>query len=1265
MSSAKKVCKHKNSKGCRGPQPTYVSDGLSITAEFLELTSTIHNKKQKMEASKVHQIFKDISDENCRLLGFNPPQTRPDYMILTVLSIPPPSIRTPIVRNGKIIEADGKTDQLSKIVKLNNLVKKLLEDRTSTQLLSECTSLLQYHVALYINQELVGTPTEPSRIQRRIRENVMSKRVNFSARTVVTGDPNISIDEIGVPLSIALQLTLPEEVNDLNRSKLIERVDNGPFQLPGAKYIIRSDGRIIDLQKSENPNDFLIANGYKVERHLQDGDLVILSRQPTLHRCSIMGHRIKILPYSTFRLNPALITPYNLSFDGSEMTMHIPQSLECSAEISELMMASRHIITPESSRPYMGLTGDALLACRIITTKDIFLERDMVMNVMMWFEDFQWKIPIPAILKPSVLWTGKQIFSMLLPYVNFITYANGHSDDVSPDSPELIMPLSDTRVLVEQGELITGVIDKKSVGNNQGSLVHVIHSDHGHDVTRQFLDNSQKVANNLLLHFGFSISIGDLLPTEKMKQNLEHICFTAKEHVKELQCQLTHNYLEAIAGRSKLETYELMVKRRLVIASREAANKFQSSLQECNNLKIMMTSGSKGSFINMEQICACIGQQLIDEKIIPLGFHNRTLPHFTQFDSSATARGFIENSFVSGMKPAEFFFHAMAGIDKLLQTSRKSRESAGIAKWLMENLGDLKVTYGQVVANSKGDVMQFVYGDDGMDPVALEHQYFTMLGLNDKAFKAKYQMNPRSPDFGDKLLEVEIREEILYNPYFWEVIDKEYEQLLHDREDIRKWVKSKWEMRHFPVNLNRIIWNAQKRFKTGDKSDLSPVYIIQQIELLIQNLNSALSYDRMHSPLFFAYLRATLASKVCLEEYKLSKNAFNWILEEIESRYFASTVHSGEMVGAVAAQSIAELSYSTILFPVYAGVSVKEVNLGIPRMKELLSATDKIKTPSITIYLKEEYAYDSELAKQVLLNIRTTYLRDLVSKSEIFYDPISPDRPTAIEEDMEFVQADFELPLLDIPYQNYSPWLLRLEIDRVESIDNRLRLSDIVDKIYNQFGADRLGIVFTDDIASKLVIRIRIITNDEIPEDINDDVLLKNLESEILKVNLGGSGIHGIKKIYMLQQDRNFIDENGNNSFRPEWILDAEGTGLQEILALPEVDALRTYSTNTAEVEHVLGIEAARQRLIRELTSVISFDGTFVNPRHTLLIADAMTNKGYLSTLFHKNTFKTPEKICQSSLFGVSALSGINESVVLGKLSNLGTGSFDLYLNCE
>ncbi|RZR76520.1 hypothetical protein BHM03_00001334 [Ensete ventricosum] len=361
-----------------------------------------------------------------------------------------------------------------------------------------------------------------------------------------SGAPAHFISELAQVLQFHIATYFDNELPGLPRvcatHRLREVVENGPHPPPGttgANYIIRDDGQRLDLRY--------------VERHLRDGDYVLFNRQPSLHKMSIMGHRIKLMPYSTFRLNLCVTTPYNADFDGDEMNMHVPQSMETRAEVIELMMVPKCIVSPQSNRPVMGIVQDTLLGCRKITARDTFIEKDVFMNILMWWEDFDGKIPTPAVLKPRPLWTGKQVFNLIIPkQINLMKFSSWHAES---ETGCFITP-GDTVVRIEKGELLSGTLCRKTLGTSAGSLIHVIWEEVGPDATRKFLGHTQWLVNHWLLQNGFSIGIEDMIADAATMEKINETISKAKNDVKELIKLAQEKQLEAEPGRSTMESFE-------------------------------------------------------------------------------------------------------------------------------------------------------------------------------------------------------------------------------------------------------------------------------------------------------------------------------------------------------------------------------------------------------------------------------------------------------------------------------------------------------------------------------------------------------------------------------------------------------------------------------------------------------------------------------------------------------------------------------------
>ncbi|XP_074658521.1 DNA-directed RNA polymerase II subunit RPB1-like [Tubulanus polymorphus] len=1296
--------------GCGRYQPKIKRTALELVAEWKHVNEDSQERKIILTADRVYEIFKNITDEDSLCLGMDPRWSRPDWMVCTVLPVPPLCVRPAVVMFGSARNQDDLTHKLADIIKANNQLRRNEQNGAAAHIIAEDVKMLQFHVATMVDNEMPGLPKAVQKSGRplksvkqrlkgkegRVRGNLMGKRVDFSARTVITPDPNLRINQVGVPRTIAQNMTFPEIVTPFNIDRLHELVQRGPNQYPGAKYIIRDNGERIDLRFHPKASDLHLQYGYKVERHMQDNDTIIFNRQPTLHKMSMMGHYVKVLPWSTFRMNLSVTTPYNADFDGDEMNLHLPQSLETRAEIQELAIVPRLIITPQSNRPVMGIVQDTLCAVRKMTKRDVFLDRSEIMTLLMFLPRWDGHLPQPAILKPKPLWTGKQLFSLIIPgRVNCVRTHSIHPDDEDNGPYKWISP-GDTKVLVEDGELICGILCKKSLGASSGSLLHIVMLEEGHQDAGLFYGNIQTVVNNWLLLEGHSIGIGDTIADQQTYKEIQSTIRKAKNDVIEVIEKAHNDELEPTPGNTLRQTFENHVNRILNDARDKTGSSAQKSLSEFNNFKSMVVAGSKGSKINISQVIACVGQQNVEGKRIPFGFRHRTLPHFIKDDYGPESRGFVENSYLAGLTPSEFFFHAMGGREGLIDTAVKTAETGYIQRRLIKAMESVMVKYDGTVRNQVEQLIQLRYGEDGLDATHVEFQNLPSLKPSDAAFDRRFRFNINDERLLKRCLTEDVIRDIQGDAYAQAELEKEFELLKEDREIARQIFPTGDSKVVLPCNLQRLIWNAQKIFRIDARKpvDLHPVKVIEGVrelskKFVIVNGGDHLSKQANYNAtiLINILVRSVLCSRRVAEEYRLSTEAFEWLLGEVETRFQQAHVQPGEMVGALAAQSLGEPATQMTLNTFhFAGVSAKNVTLGVPRLKEIINISKRPKTPSLTVFLTGQAARDAEKAKDVLCRLEHTTLRKVVANTAIYYDP--EPQSTVIQEDQEFVNIYYEMP--DFDPARISPWLLRLELDRKRMTDKKLTMEQISEKITAGFGDD-LNCIFNDDNAEKLVLRIRIMNSDEgkfgedeeVADKMEDDMFLRCIEANLLS-DMTLQGIEQISKVYMHlpktdDKKRVVITDDGDFKMLQEWILETDGASLMKVLSVRDVDPVRTVSNDIVEIFSALGIEAVRKAIEREMHQVISFDGSYVNYRHLALLCDVMTAKGHLMAITRHGinrqetgalarcSFEETVDILMeaASHSEIDPMKGVSENIMLGQLARIGTGCFDLMLDAE
>jgi DNA-directed RNA polymerase II subunit RPB1 len=462
-----------------------------------------------------------------------------------------------------------------------------------------------------------------------------------------------------------MNLTVPVKVFDLNLDEMQKLVNNSP-NYPSANYaIINSDvpnKKPIRIDLNIAKKKPILRSGDMIERHLINGDVVLFNRQPTLHKMSMMSHKVRVMPYSTFRLNVNVCASYNADFDGDEMNLHVPQSMECEIELKELSMVSKLLVSSQSNKPVNSIVQDSMSSVRIFTKRDTFLNRDQVMNILMIFN--LCILPVPCIIRPIPLWSGKQLVSLILPEINFLGFNSQHPDEVMDENSNE----TDTRVIIRYGTLISGILCKKTIGTSSGGIIHIMFNDHGPDKTRDFIDSLSQMLNEWMVNYGFSVGIGDALIKEETGNFIDTTIKDSYKEVNETIEKFNNGTLESKGTLSIDETKESIIQDILARTRDSCGKKVHEDSSGFNNIQQMVESGAKGSIMNITQISGCVGQQIVESKRIPYGFKDRTLPCYTKFDDSPESRGFVKNSFLRGLQPQEMFFHAMGGREGVIDS---------------------------------------------------------------------------------------------------------------------------------------------------------------------------------------------------------------------------------------------------------------------------------------------------------------------------------------------------------------------------------------------------------------------------------------------------------------------------------------------------------------------------------------------------------------------------------------------------------------------
>ncbi|HDP74066.1 MAG TPA: DNA-directed RNA polymerase subunit A' [Candidatus Woesearchaeota archaeon] len=667
---------------------------------------------RRLNPVEIRARLEKISDDDLAFFGLNPKTARPEWLVLTMFPVPPVTVRPSITLESGEKSEDDLTHKISDIVRINQRLFENINAGAPEIIVEDLWDLLQYHAGTFFDNSIAQLPVARHRSgaplktfidriktkQGRIRNNLLGKRVNFSSRTVITPDPMIDPDEVGVPFQVALKLTSPERVTEWNLEYLKDFLKRGPKEYPGANYLVRPDGKkkkVTDETKEALLEE--IQPGYIVERHLIDGDIVIFNRQPSLHKMSMMAHKVRVLPGLTFRINPCVCRPYNADFDGDEMNLHVPQTEEARQEAETLMLISTQMISPRYGLSIIGAIQDAISGNYILTKFLKEVKRSEAVDLLMDADVFDIrKLP----LKKAV--SGKEIFSVLIP--DDFDYSGKTKDRQEPE------------LIIENGKIIKGVMDKANLGEGAGLLLRAINKQYGADFALSFMGTVVRLGIAVLMKYGFSLYISDSEVPQDARVRIDKILKDAENATFELIEKYKNNELEAFPGRTLEETLERKIMEKLNFARSEAEAVVKENINKENNPSLVLAlSGARGSLLNLVQISAFVGQQALRGRRIEKGFFRRPLSSFGRDDLGPDARGFIRNGFKQGLRPHEFFYAAMTGRDSLMDTALRTPKSGYLYRRLSNSLQDIYVKSDGTVRASSGIVVQFAYGEDGID----------------------------------------------------------------------------------------------------------------------------------------------------------------------------------------------------------------------------------------------------------------------------------------------------------------------------------------------------------------------------------------------------------------------------------------------------------------------------------------------------------------------------------------------------------------------
>ncbi|XP_020588466.1 DNA-directed RNA polymerase I subunit 1-like [Phalaenopsis equestris] len=1357
--------------------------------EFLKHIAS--SERVDLSSSEVEVILKNlwrkestlcmlICDIQCRRLRNFERENGYAMFFLKALLVPPNQFRPPAHCGQELLEHPQNV-LLSRVVEANislgntehshqDILQKWRDLQNSVNLLFDNTKGFgRSDIALNGIRQLLDKK------EGILRQKMMGKRVNFACRSVISPDPYLAVNEIGIPPYFALRLTYPERVTPWNVNKLRQAVMNGPNFYPGATHYMERE-RFYTLQAGMDMRNAIsrklptsravtkVGMGPEtkfeakfVYRHLQDGDIVLVNRQPTLHKPSMMAHVVRVMNgEKTIRMHYANCSTYNADFDGDEMNVHFPQDEISRAECVHIVNANKQYIVPTSGNPIRSLIQDHIVSAVLLTKMDTFLTREeysqllyvscvpppsyssqainfgQKISAVVVADDIQ-PLP-PAIWKPKLLWTGKQVITAILHHLikgrePLTVQKEGRipKEYFGKDAIE-------RKLFVYNNELVHGIIDKAQFG--KCGLVHTIHELYGADIAGQLLAVFSRLFTFFLQMHGFTCGVDDLLVFEKSDKKRKRILENSEclsEDVHSRFTKATTNDLkdplkllketEKVVrrnGESAVTRLDRMMSNSLnALTSEVNSVLFPGGLQKpfpTNCLSLMTSTGAKGGLVNMTQISSLLGQQELEGKRVPRMASGKTLPCFPPWDISSRAGGFISDRFLTGLRPQEYYFHCMAGREGLVDTAVKTSRSGYLQRCLVKNLECLTVSYDHTVRDADGSIVQFTYGEDGVDVQKSSFlDEFEMLMMNQKVVLGKMSG------------QLEYAHLSKSNGYLKELSHELKEKAVHF--------------------FSRISKNPTGYFKQAKRKDL---------------------------------------------------------MKLVKLKYLSSLVEPGEAVGVLAAQSVGEPSTQMTLNTFHlAGRGELNVTLGIPRLTEILMhAKVDIKTPVMTcplldfrsredaefiaaklgrisladviesikvstvpffiigkqvyslykliikLYSPELYPPHSGITLSDCMETLTKFfikeIEEDITKHLVLSSKIKNIRTSTFKKDVELDDVDLDEPVSQVTAVNQN------DVDK--NVDS---VHDADDDASNDGDVDDDDIVDAEDLGADAE-KIKRQTNDEIEYDDNVENEISALNEEYDGTQFGSaieSDIDGDKEDYALGAqevtqvtstfestpagkrvmrsevkgkavirncgiltDRVLLAESKGLEFEVHFkfsqdephvllgeiaqktakriyvkacknielcsVVEPKRTGdpLKVLFELYEyIDIHKIVTNNIHAMLKTYGVEAARATILNEVKGVFDAYGIEVNVRHLMLIADLMTYNGdyrplnrlgmrkFSTSPFCAMSFETATNIItESALHGfVDTMDSPSACVSLGKIVKLGTGSFDLLQNIQ
>ncbi len=1194
--SSNKTCHH-----CQTIHPIIKKDANEPSA----LIAEIYEEKRQISSRTIlpheaGEILSKISDETVEKMGKSI-ASHPRNAVIWDIQVPGVTIRPDVKKiGGGRSTNDDLTTMLQIISKKNDALPTVLPtviDAKQAKLYFELNNAFADFVKAGGENSMASIASRWKGKTGRFRKNQLGKRTRNMCRSTIVGDPRIKINEVGVPLVFARTIQYNETVQEFNKRRLLQYVQNGSQKYPGATKII--DGITGAEHNIDSGRDIELKIGDIVQRDMIDGDPVNFNRQPSLMASNISTHRAKVIldpSIKTLLMNVLVCPLYNADFDGDAMNLIISSGVATRNEISELSSVANWFISHTTSSPALGQVDDSIIGTAELTRSNVKFDR---YHAMLLCQNTTF---LPRFEGNS--FTGRECISKILAEtpINFQRVPEWYKPNMAAF---LNYDPSEIKVNISRGELTSGILDKKSIGKGaNGGIYHIIANEYGAAKALDVMYNMQQMAISYIMQAGYTIGIMDLMIPEASKKEIDGIAADIINKSQLISDELQAGEIIPPIGKTIEQFFEERQINTLSIFDDFTEPVLKAINPQTNNLFKLIMFGSKGKLDNMFNIMSAIGQKLINGERIRQKFgFKRTLAYFPRFDMSPEARGYITNSYLAGMSSSEYIFNAMAArfdlISKALSTSITGEQNRKSIK----NLESIIINNHKWAVKNK-NVIQFAYGEDFLDPRKVERVKFPTVMISDEAFTTKYRREGFDDFFA---LMKKDRDE--YRRLFMQVEHMNVKEMMSDE-------------RRMPVDVERTVTDILRgnpessRVPTGEEiiqmtetikifCEAIPYVLINEIQ---EKRKSKIPEHIMKAAWLMTMLVKTHLHPNAFVTNRITPGLLKLIIDKIRLRYSQSLIEAGTAVGIIAAQSFSEPLTQYMLDAHHRSASGGTSKSTVIKTKEVLAARDveKLISPSMLIPILPEFSGSKAKVQEIANNIEVMKFKQFVTSWQIFVEKYGEPVHTKYSHEKNIIEEFAKLNPLLSPPGDLIKWCVRFAINKTSLILKNMSLELIITRLREVF--PETYIVYTPENAKNIIVRIymrssmyknAISTQDVVKwKDLFIDTIIR--------------GVNNINNTTVVKMLRNKINDDGSVSRdENQWGILTNGTNMSGIFANKYVDKYRVQTDSIQEVYQMLGIEAARQKVISELRGLVDV----CNHRHYTIYADEMTFTGRVTSI--------------------------------------------------